>query len=217
MNGYTYTTLLAEYESNPGVFNPITYIREDLETKKVYVATENTENLLYDFGVIEGQSVNVWSIGFMHTLIVTQVETIAILGTYRKVIHYDENGFEGFWIEGMGSVFGVPDPTLYGIADYSPVVTCYYEGNNLAWQNPQTETVCGEQLAVPNIEVVPQFSILPNPASDQFSLLCDRQLHGKPCILSILSSDVTWCEKKNSLLTIALYFHWRASIRESIQ
>jgi Secretion system C-terminal sorting domain len=146
-------------------------LREDIIEQRVFINTSNEDVLLYDFSLEVNDTATVYGAWSMHDIVVTEVNTVLVNETYRKKIVFDElNGWSpGYWIEGVGSVYGLPDAALGQITDYSPVLSCFYEGNNLAWDNPDNEDLqCSSTLSTNEIEQV-ELNFFPNPASEKLN------------------------------------------------
>jgi hypothetical protein len=147
-------------------------LREDIIEQRVFINTSNEDVLLYDFSLEVNDTATVYGAWSMHDIVVTEVNTVLVNETYRKKIVFDElNGWSpGYWIEGVGSVYGLPDAALGQITDYSPVLSCFYEGNNLAWDNPDNEDLqCGSTLATIEIGQA-TLHVFPNPAAEYLQI-----------------------------------------------
>jgi hypothetical protein len=146
-------------------------LREDIIEQRVFINASNEDVLLYDFSLEVNDTAAVYGAWSMHDIVVTEVTTVLVNGTYRKKIVFDElNGWNpGYWIEGVGSAYGLPDAALGQITDYIPVLTCFYEENNLVWDNPDNNDMeCSSTLATYEIEQV-ELNVFPNPASEKLN------------------------------------------------
>jgi hypothetical protein len=187
------------YISNAGSEYFYGLLREDTTDQKVYINLGNGENLLYDFSLEVNDTASVYGAGDVHGIVVTEVSFVLVNGTERKKIVFDElNGWSpGYWIEGVGSVYGLPDAALGQITDYSPVLSCFYEGNNLAWDNPDNEDLqCGSTLASNEIEQV-ELNFFPNPASELLNFILPHTASGKPIRVEIFFSTGQLCWSEN--------------------
>ena len=124
INGMTYSKLQTEYEN--GDVYQFGLIREDAATQKVYIWDGENERLLYDFTLDEGDEATVFGVGSEQTITITSVETVNVGETARKKLNFNDAWGPAYWIEGIGSMYGVPDAALGMVADYSPVVNCFY-------------------------------------------------------------------------------------------
>lgn len=142
-------------------------LREDVENQRVYVNFGSGDQLLFDFTLEEGEQAEVYGVGMMHTITVTEVGTEMVGGEERKKITYTESeGWGGYWIEGIGSNHGIMDAALGFVMDFYPVVNCFYQGNDLAWSNPEnTDVECSAFLSTEEFEIE-NANVYPNPASD---------------------------------------------------
>jgi hypothetical protein len=144
-------------------------LREDSTQQKVYFWNNGEEHLIYDFDVEVGDDVSSWGAWMEQNLTITSVENVVVDGTNRKKIGFDDQWGEAYWIEGMGSVYGLLDGALGNIVDYSPVITCFYHDNDLIWDNPEDNSVCG---AVLNVEefLGNEPKLYPNPFDDYIKI-----------------------------------------------
>lgn len=188
LNGQTYTRVISVNEDNPEPYE-VCYIREDAEEMKVYIFDSGTgmnEYLLYDFGVIPGQTVSIYSLGFVRDITISSVGTILINGEPRVDIQFTDMGTEGRWIGGMGSIYGVPDATLGSVVDYYPVVTCYYEDNLLTWDYSGDKSTCDTELGIRDDIENTDVQISPNPASDNVVISFSPRFSGQKFSATIL-------------------------------
>ncbi|MBX7051025.1 MAG: T9SS type A sorting domain-containing protein [Flavobacteriales bacterium] len=123
-------------------------LREDEAEQRIYIWTGSEEHLIYDFDVEAGDVVSSWGVGTEQNITVTSVETLTIDGTSRKKINFNDQWGAAYWIEGMGSIYGLIDGALGNIVDYNPVMTCLYQNNNLIWDNPLDEGNCDATLSI---------------------------------------------------------------------
>lgn len=175
---------------NDGLYYYSGLLREDITAQKVYYNYGGTEYMLYDFSLEVGDEASVYGIGLLHDIVVTEVTTTMVGGDERKKIIFDEpEGWGlGYWIEGVGSEFGLPDAALGMVTDYDPNLTCFYIGNELAWDNPDiTNPECGALLNSEELENA-QLSIYPNPANTEVKIRVSQALLGKLIQATIYNS-----------------------------
>lgn len=184
---YTYTQVLTASQSAPNDWMVAHLIREDVANQKVYILDDTEEKLLYDFDVAVNDVVEIFSVGSMTTITITSIETIDINGISREKIMYDNNGIDGFVIEGIGSSQGIFDYALGNVADYYPELKCYYENYTLVFDNSDDESC----LATPVEEFNGSFnfSIYPNPATDQLFINVSEAIIGQRMTFNVL--DIT--------------------------
>ena len=137
-------------------------MREDALNEKVYIWTGSAEHLIYDFDVEAGDIVSSWGVGMEQNVTITSVEMVTVEGTSRRKINFEDQWQAAYWIEGMGSIYGILDGALGGIVDFSPVVTCFYNNNELIWDNPSDDSNCNTTLAVAESQMI-TLTISPNP------------------------------------------------------
>jgi len=139
-------------EFTPEALKYIAALREDINSRKVYLIWNgyDKETLLYDFSVVKGESFetgrtkfNFWGPVFVVNNInkrqfeVMKVTDSIVAGKNRKVIklilpnYYDTD----YWLEGIGSTFGIIYPGFEMIPDREyPVLLCLHENNQLIYQ-----------------------------------------------------------------------------------
>ncbi|MFN0032675.1 MAG: T9SS type A sorting domain-containing protein [Flavobacteriales bacterium] len=147
-------------------------LREDVAEQKVFIRSGNTDALLYDFMLEEGDEASVYGLGSMHDVVVNSVTTELVGGSYRKKINFEDAWGPAYWVEGVGSVYGIPDAALGMVTDYDPMVTCYYEGNDLTWVNTEVENeTCSETLFI-ETSLKAHCNLFPNPAHETINVVC---------------------------------------------
>lgn len=174
VDGITHKALWVEYEGQePSMYGLLV---EDTTNQIVYMTQGDVEVFLYDFSLEVGEQATVYGVGDSHLITVTEVTSVQVNNTARKkIVFTEEQGGGGYWIEGIGSVYGVPDAALGLILDFYPQVTCFYEGNNLAWDNPDIiDSDCGLTLSTPEINEV-SFIAFPNPTQGMIQLQIPAQ------------------------------------------
>lgn len=186
IDGNAYTKLMYEAEGLEGTYL-YGFLREDLEEQKVYVRYASTpEELFYDFGVEAGDEVTIYPTGFAVTGTVVSVDTETVNGVERKRINFDFDWYTDSWIEGVGSTLGITNP-FSSFPDFSPNLTCFYEGNDLVWDHPTDDVTCGIQLAIAENEVLGNVSLGPNPAIDRLLITFDGYSPGIRINVSLYS------------------------------
>jgi hypothetical protein len=178
----------------------IALMREDVAEQKVYIWTGTEEHMLYDFDVQIGETVSTLGLGAEEVRVITNVETIIVNGTSREKITFEDPWMTAYWIEGIGSIYGVQHGALGMVTDFSPVLTCFYEGNNLAWSNPDNTTDCDLFLGTTE-RLEESLRIFPNPASDFIQITLPFNYYSRNCQLKIMSSagDLVYSEKLNTV------------------
>lgn len=183
---YTYTSIMQAPTYDPSLTYQAGLIREDIENQKIYVYANDQEYLLYDFDVQMNDVIEVFSVGQLSSITITNIETVVINGISREKISFSDDWYNGYYIEGIGSDRGIQDYTTAGIADYSPQLTCYYENNALIYDNPNDASTCGLTISVDEKELLSSFAVFPNPASDDLFIATDGLLSGSVFSLQII-------------------------------
>lgn len=157
-------------QTNPDVPNSTVvygYFREDASTQRIYKYSEQGDELYYQFDVTEGETIETYCLGNPAILTVYSVSTITLNGQQRTQVDLSVDGAPvTSWIEGMGSMNGIVDPTAVFVTDYWPFVTCFFENGTLTWDNPGDMITCGLTNDIDdNTESVQLFSAYPNPVT----------------------------------------------------
>lgn len=142
-------------------------MREDVAEKKIYVRYPNIdEELFYDFAAEVNDLVTIYPYGSAETDTVSAVLTEMVGGTERTEVQFHKGWWTDEWVVGMGSTQGLTNPWA-NYLEFSPRLLCFYEGNDLAWDNPDDETICNLFLKLDESNSV-SFATWPNPACDEF-------------------------------------------------
>lgn len=117
--------------------------------------------------------------------LVVGVDSVMVGNQYHKRLHLQdvENEFNTeYWIEGVGSSWGLPFATFWSITDNSYDLSCFYSGDQLKYVNdspqfgyctaPVPEITCDSitSSTEPPIPEDAEFFVFPNPATDQVTL-----------------------------------------------
>ncbi|MCF8303354.1 MAG: T9SS type A sorting domain-containing protein [Bacteroidales bacterium] len=148
MGEHTYLKVWEATDSLQSEWVNIGYIREDTTTGKVYFGT-NEDGMLYDFNLVEGDSVYIsnYYLDFSDVLMICDsIDTISINGSLRQRYHFTP-GFGSdeiveTWIEGIGSEFGVLNSGYVAAQLVGGVseLLCHYQDNELIYQSPKFDS-----------------------------------------------------------------------------
>ena len=140
------------------------YLREDL-TKKVFLKEGSSEDILiYDFSLEVNDTFLVEDVC---TLIVHEVDSVMLNnGEVRKRLKLGIKEIpdwgEEYWIDGIGSNFGLISHFGFCYSDYSDALLCFYSNSELLY--PETPPSC---FITPVREIKPSnFKVSPNPFFD---------------------------------------------------
>ena len=148
-----------------------------------YDLGEAKEYLVYDFGLDVGEVFrsNIFDDDTQEGLLVTAIDSITLDdGSKRKRLQLSclfdgetQEGWDYYWIEGIGSDYGVQLKWGYCYFDaINSRLQCYYEDEQLTYQ-PQ-----GQCWLVPTTDLVYQdLSIYPNPASDRLQIITEEAVN----------------------------------------
>lgn len=140
-------------------------LRQD-STKKVFLKEyDNDEYLLYDFGLNLNDS---FLIENTCTLVVTEIDTIELNnGDKRKRLKLEMSGNPNwgsqYWVEGIGSNYGMISHFGFCYFDYSDWFLCFYNNGELLY--PESPPSC---FITSTKEIVSdELKVYPNPASQE--------------------------------------------------
>jgi hypothetical protein len=183
---FTYTSLMQGPVEDPSQSYQAGLIREDIENQKIYIYVNDQEYLLYDFDVQVNDVIEIFSVGQLSPITITNIETVVINGISREKISFSDDWYNGYYIEGIGSDRGIRDYNTAGITDYSPQLTCYYENNALVFDNPNDASTCGLTLSIDEKALLSSFAIFPNPSSDVLFIATSGLLSGEVFSMQII-------------------------------
>ena len=128
-----------------------------------------TETMLYDFSMQPGDSICYDESNCL--LLLRKSDTILDNGSIRKRydFQYKENGYlwEKYetWIEGIGSELGLLRPGSLYLVGGTHDLLCYYEDEDLVWQNPRFNSCYINTDGVEENEAESWVTVYPNPAT----------------------------------------------------
>lgn len=189
-NDTIYKMVIANNPNSTGFFpnGAVGFIREDTLERKVYfrdhIATAPfftiKDRLLYDFSIESGDTVEVFGMytcpEFYNSYKVISTSSVSLLnGSERKVWNlgpigeYDQNNDQ--WIEGIGSLNGMPFPGCYQLEtiSFSLDLLCYFEGETKLYALKEDTcevywTSSVSELALNRIHCYP------NPSRDELNI-----------------------------------------------
>jgi hypothetical protein len=180
-------------QTNPDVPNSTIvygYFREEPSTQRIYKYNALGDELYYQFDVTVGQTIETYCLGNPATLTVYSVSTITLNGQQRTQVDLTVDGAPvTSWIEGMGSMNGIVDPTAVFVTDYWPFITCFYENGTLTWDNPGDMVTCDLTLGVNDNEAVQLFSAYPNPVSDVLTIQVPQSVINQNTSIEIRNAE----------------------------
>jgi hypothetical protein len=190
INDTVYNTVIANNPNSTGYFpnGTVGFIREDTLERKVYFrdyeATEPffmiKDRLLYDFSIESGDTVEVFGMytcpEFWNTYVVSSTSSVSLLnGSERKVWNlspiggYAQNNDQ--WIEGIGSLNGMPFPACYQLQtiSFSLDLLCYFEGETKLYALMEDTCEVYWTSSVSELAANP-IHCYPNPARDELNI-----------------------------------------------
>ncbi|MEI2696287.1 MAG: T9SS type A sorting domain-containing protein [Saprospiraceae bacterium] len=163
VNGLVYHKVYYSYDSINTVWNyRYGFIREDTLKRVYYKRDHDNEVLLYDFNLNVNDT---FKIDEFCTLQVVEIDSISLNdGQTRKRLKLVRKGEPGwgheYWIDGIGSQFGLINHFGFCVTDYSDVLLCFYNNNKLLF--PMAPASC---FLTKNDEASnePRIKLFPNP------------------------------------------------------
>lgn len=149
-----------------GNFQPGKYYRE--EEGKVFMKMNelDPENLIYDFSLEAGDTLELNFSGFLISLEVLSVDSVTLVsGEKRKRLQFNTSPFEPsiIWIEGVGSLSGTMNTQYMKTLDCWNSLNCYqFNGSS---QYPSAD--CPFSSVLDANAMSNRVSVYPNPAQDQ--------------------------------------------------
>ncbi|MDR0603208.1 MAG: T9SS type A sorting domain-containing protein [Bacteroidales bacterium] len=137
LNSHVYKKIYYSKSENFDTVNTVGFIRED--NRKVYFLANSSleEGLLYDFGISVGEQVaiqNYYLNNSTKNLLLKEIVNIDIAG--KQVSKYIFQGTEEYWLEGIGSIFGILNSGFGDTTDCYYDLICFKE-NLLTYINPK--------------------------------------------------------------------------------
>jgi len=112
------------------------YLHEDSINQQVFLLTNDTIGLIYDYSADVGDTVYVYNPLYgLNTipLKVNSVDSVYFDGDYHKTLRFDNY----FWIEGIGDIeIGLLYSGSDAVGSFVESLVCYYKDDNLAYSNP---------------------------------------------------------------------------------
>lgn len=181
LNGTPYYPPFAVDGNSPAFLSGL--MREDTVARKVFIYNFNFnyEELVYDFNLIAGDTLNSYFAGQGSALIVDSVSTISLLnGSLRKIFYM--NSGENY-IESIGGSQGIQYPLIQGIGFWE-VPICISENNIPIWGGQCFGTVgINENLNQSEL-------IYPNPFIDEISIKTNDPEESQFILFDNLSREV---------------------------
>lgn len=178
--------------------------RNDSLNKLVYYIAPFTSNetVLYDFNLTVGDTIPPSLLNENGTIVnvVANIDTVFLGGVYRKRFIIDSCFQQLYYIEGIGSTYGLLSPTR---CPFEQVYTLQCFKSNSLPVYPDNTTNCSPATANNVSLEINQFSISPNPSSDALfintnlncydicimnsigQLILQKNMNSQSCVLDI--------------------------------
>ncbi|MCG8576092.1 MAG: T9SS type A sorting domain-containing protein [Flavobacteriales bacterium] len=146
----------------------VALLRQDERRIVAYNFDDETEEILYDFGLEEGDTLPVTSIQIYEDVVVTDLDSIMISGIWHRTFEVDSEEIE-FIIEGVGHDRGFLEP-MYTTEDCKYTHGCYSLYGNIEWFNDVATEDCEFVASIDPIDSDNSLLLFPNPASNWLRL-----------------------------------------------
>lgn len=141
------------------------------ESKRVYFLSfcDNSEYLLYDFNMKEGDTQTLYGLPFPYECPVanemqcTQIETANYFGRDYRQFHFDFG--DPVWIEEIGSTEELLCPYGMQISDLSWSLLCFHHNDELAYMAPGADTCYISTVGLHQASKVGALQLSPNPVT----------------------------------------------------
>lgn len=204
LNDNLYSQVVSMQLDSNGQVESTTYLgglRSNGQQVRYFSDYESTEFLLYDFSLNPGNSITLYIPDLLDTLTrtVDSVKTEVIAGVARKKIYFKSNtaGFEPeFWMEGIGSSYGLLGRGLDPIPDNVHTLWCYRHESD--YLNLSSETCELPELTGCSITNSTKFTskgtplkltVSPNPTSSRLKFFINKNEELHQCNLKIYAAN----------------------------
>jgi hypothetical protein len=204
LNGNLYSQVVRLQLDSSGQVANSTYLgalRSNGQQVRFFSDYESTEFLLYDFGLAAGNSITLYVPDLLDTLTrtVDSVKSEFVAGAMRRFIYFKPQ-FGGnepeYWVEGIGSSYGLLGRGLDPIPDNVHTLWCYEHGSdylNLSGENCELPELTGCSIANSTkfTSKGPAFklSVSPNPSASRLKFFVNNQEGLHLCNLKIYAAN----------------------------
>jgi hypothetical protein len=164
------------------------FMREDTIQQKVYVFAHqnNQENLLYDFSLSIGDTINSNYPGQGLPFIIDSIGNYLMSdGTFRKIFYGMPSWSTEYYIEGVGSSTGLFEPLIWGTGGGSRL-SCVQENGNYLYSDSIAVYGCLGYVGIEESTNSKQIYISPNPV---YGLLNINLTNGVKGIFKLIESS----------------------------
>jgi hypothetical protein len=173
IDGFAYKSIWRCDEEDQLNWNFYGYIREDNDHRVYLKPPDYDEGLIYDFGVSIGdtlQARNIYLNNDILNFIVTHIDSVQLGDGFKKRISLYEyiNQKDEFWIEGLGSYFGILNScnNAYGGACGGYEALCFEDNGVIVYQNPGYSDCYYAVNVGMDLNYTYSLRIYPNPAKE---------------------------------------------------
>ena len=181
-------------------------IRQDVLNRKVYIIPPdaNTEQLLYDFAMQVGDTVR----GYIETNLTTKdvvvsIDSVLVGADYRKRWEIN-SGYNIYFIEGVGSTYGLIEDSPGGVVDWADIsTTCFSQNGNTLY--PGTSVNCDLITSTESIgKKIDPVRVYPNPSNSSFTVEFDKSISVQEIRLSDLFGKIIFQQQTSNLTKITI-------------
>jgi hypothetical protein len=184
IEGVQYKKLYAATDPAALQWNVHGAMRQDGHQVFYYNFSEESEQMIYDFSLIPGDTLTTVTFGpFNCAVILESVDTVTLLNNEERerFVFVLENtndcidfGFIDIWLEGIGSTKGlIPNYIQQQLICCSEedVLLCITENDTLKYQNGFYNTCYLSNVRIHGFSSVPMMQVFPNPAADKLNYI----------------------------------------------
>jgi hypothetical protein len=160
-------------------------IREENQRTYSVFPNKTEEYLLYDFSVEVGDTIKFYTprvsieeeeefrTFFRKVHSIDYVDVNDVLKKKITLTHPNSETITDIWIENIGSLYDFY--TIIHMVGYSKVLSCYFQGNELIYKNPEyPNCYYGGREDIPSVQTIAidDCNIFPNPVDDILHISC---------------------------------------------
>ncbi|MFN3755569.1 MAG: T9SS type A sorting domain-containing protein [Flavobacterium sp.] len=176
--------------------------RNDSANKMVYFIYSmlSTDTVLYDFNLSIGDTIPPSPINDNGNFInvVTDIDSVFLGGVYRKRFKLDSCWQQLYYIEGIGSTYGLLSPTM---CPFEAMYNLQCLTINSLTVYPSNTTTCSIVTSINETSYTNLFSVFPNPTNGTINITTNLQNYD----ISIFNSTGQLIQKKKSISNSTLF------------
>ena len=171
--GHTWKRLLSTRDSLIYPWTSVGFLREDSNRRVYFTLSGLSTKLYYDFGLSVGDTVSPYDEPLFPYVLDSITSFELVTGEFRNRYVLRLVGPYGvadscydYWLEGIGSLYGLMTPAFCGIVGDNPSLICSWEHDTLKYHNPDFQecyVITGIRHPASGIR---HLVVYPNPATE---------------------------------------------------